>query len=115
MSKLKNDIGQKLLTFREAKKLKRNGVCDELLRRYSLELEPSQLGRYERDEQKPKWDIFLALCELYDITPNDLFMPPATEDSVLMKELCEHLLQYPTQTQERLITAMCAILSALKK
>ena len=36
------------------------------------------LGKYEKGESMPKWDVFVNLCRIYNVPVTDIFIPTSS-------------------------------------
>ena len=60
------NIGEKLIKFRKEKSLTQEDVSKK------LGIPKSKISKWERNELYPEIDDIVSLCNLYEITPNDL-------------------------------------------
>ena len=63
-----NDLGERLLNLRKDKKLSQEEVADK------LNVTRQTVSKWETDQSMPDFDKIVPLCELYEITPNELFI-----------------------------------------
>ena len=63
-----NHLGERLLELRKEKKLSQEEVADK------LNVTRQTISKWETDQSTPDFDKIVPLCELYGITPNELFI-----------------------------------------
>ena len=63
-----NSLGERLLNLRKDKKLSQEEVA------YKLNVTRQTVSKWETDQSMPDFDKIVPLCELYEITPNELFI-----------------------------------------
>ena len=63
-----NDLGERLLNLRKDKKLSQEEVADK------LNVTRQTVSKWETNQSMPDFDKIVPLCELYEITPNELFI-----------------------------------------
>ena len=63
-----NHLGQRLFELRRDKKLSQEEVAEK------LNVTRQTVSKWETDQSVPDFDKIVPLCELYDITPNELFI-----------------------------------------
>lgn len=63
-----NNLGERLLNLRKDKKLSQEEVADK------LNVTRQTVSKWETDQSMPDFDKIVPLCELYEITPNELFI-----------------------------------------
>ncbi len=63
-----SNLGQKLFELRKDKKLSQEEVADK------LNVTRQTISKWETDQSMPDFDKIVPLCELYEITPNELFL-----------------------------------------
>ena len=61
-------LGERLLELRKEKKLSQEEVADK------LNVTRQTISKWETDQSTPDFDKIVPLCELYGITPNELFI-----------------------------------------
>ena len=61
------NLGEKLLELRKSKHLSQEEVA------YKLNVTRQTVSKWETDQSTPDFDKVIPLCELYDITPDELF------------------------------------------
>ena len=63
-----NNLGERLFKLRRDKKLSQEEVAEK------LNVTRQTVSKWETDQSVPDFDKIVPLCELYDITPNELFI-----------------------------------------
>lgn len=63
-----NNLGERLYKLRRDKKLSQEEVAEK------LNVTRQTISKWETDQSMPDFDKVVPLCELYDITPNELFI-----------------------------------------
>ena len=63
-----NNLGERLFKLRRDKKLSQEEVADK------LNVTRQTVSKWETDQSMPDFDKVVPLCELYDITPDELFI-----------------------------------------
>ncbi len=63
-----NNFGERLLELRKDKKLSQEEVADK------LNVTRQTVSKWETNQSMPDFDKIVPLCELYGITPNELFI-----------------------------------------
>ena len=69
-----NNLGERLLNLRKDKKLSQEEVADK------LNVTRQTVSKWETDQSMPDFDKIVPLCELYEITPNELFIELAQKE-----------------------------------
>ena len=75
MKKL-NSLGERLLELRKDKRLSQEEVA------YKLNVTRQTISKWETDQSMPDFDKIVPLCELYGITPNELFIELKEKESL---------------------------------
>ncbi len=63
-----NNLGERLYELRKDKKLSQEEVADK------LNVTRQTISKWETDQSMPDFDKIVPLCELYGISPNELFI-----------------------------------------
>ena len=63
-----SSLGERLLNLRKEKKLSQEELADK------LNVTRQTISKWETDQSMPDFDKIVPLCELYGITPNELFI-----------------------------------------
>ena len=63
-----NNLGERLLELRKDKRLSQEEVAEK------LNVTRQTVSKWETDQSMPDFDKIVPLCELYGITPNELFI-----------------------------------------
>ena len=63
-----DNFSERLLELRKNKKLSQEEVADK------LNVTRQTVSKWETNQSMPDFDKIVPLCELYGITPNELFM-----------------------------------------
>ena len=63
-----NSLGERLLELRKDKRLSQEEVAEK------LNVTRQTVSKWETDQSMPDFDKIVPLCELYGITPNELFI-----------------------------------------
>ena len=63
-----NNLGERLFKLRRDKKLSQEEVAEK------LNVTRQTISKWETDQSVPDFDKIVPLCELYGITPNELFI-----------------------------------------
>ena len=94
------NIGEKLLQFRKQKGLSQDAVSKK------LNVPKSKLSKWEKNELRPEIDDVLKLCDIYEITPNDLL----AADKKRKKILSSDNKKYTKMMIDEIITIVTVIL-----
>lgn len=70
---MKNQRRDILISLRKEKGLLQKDVVDLLQRFHSVEISESYYGMIEQGVRTPKLNIALAISELFDANPNEIF------------------------------------------
>ncbi len=76
-----NSIGEKLLNLRKGKHLSQEEAADK------LGVTRQTISKWETEESKPDFDKVEAICNLYNITPSELFGVKETKEKKETKEI----------------------------
>lgn len=78
-----NNLGERLLNLRKKQNLSQEEVADK------LNVTRQTISKWETNQSVPDFDKIVPLCELYGITPNELFIELAerAEKNVLVNDL----------------------------
>ena len=76
-----DNLGERLLKLRKNKKLSQEEAA------YKLNVTRQTISKWETDQSTPDFDKIVPLCELYDITPNELFIELKEKESLKNIEL----------------------------
>ena len=71
-----NNLGERLLELRKDKRLSQEEVA------YKLNVTRQTISKWETDQSMPDFDKIVPLCELYGITPNELFIELKEKESL---------------------------------
>ena len=63
-----NNLGKRLLELRKNKRLSQEEVAEK------LNVTRQTISKWETEQSMPDFDKVIPLCELYNVTPNDLFI-----------------------------------------
>ena len=82
-----NNLGERLLNLRKKQNLSQEEVADK------LNVTRQTISKWETNQSVPDFDKIVPLCELYGITPNELFIELAekAEKNVLVNDLGDGL------------------------
>ena len=72
-----NNLGERLLELRKDKRLSQEEVAEK------LNVTRQTVSKWETNQSMPDFDKIVPLCELYGITPNELFI--SSEKAFLLK------------------------------
>ena len=75
-----NALGERLLNLRKEKKLSQEEVAEK------LNVTRQTVSKWETDRSMPDFDKIVPLCELYGITPNELFIELEEKEQVQGQE-----------------------------
>ena len=75
-----NNLGERLLELRKDKRLSQEEVA------YKLNVTRQTISKWETDQSMPDFDKIVPLCELYGITPNELFIELKKKESLKITE-----------------------------
>lgn len=70
------NLGEKLYELRKLKKLTQDEVAEK------LNVTRQTISKWETDQSTPDFDKIVPLCELYEISPNELFNKENQEEKV---------------------------------
>ena len=71
-----NNLGERLLELRKDKRLSQEEVAEK------LNVTRQTVSKWETDQSMPDFDKIVPLCELYGITPNELFIELKEKESL---------------------------------
>ena len=71
-----NNLGERLLELRKDKRLSQEEVAEK------LNVTRQTVSKWETDQSMPDLDKIVPLCELYGITPNELFIELKEKESL---------------------------------
>ena len=71
-----NNLGERLLELRKDKRLSQEEVAEK------LNVTRQTISKWETDQSMPDFDKIVPLCELYGITPNELFIELKEKESL---------------------------------
>lgn len=92
MSKLKtfmtpaSQFGSLVRTIRKSRKLKIWQVAEK------VDIEVKHLGRIERGERQPSFDLIVSLAEYFDVSPSEFFDFESTADPKTLRKNIDQLL-----------------------
>ena len=74
------DLGEKLYELRRTKNLSQENVAEQ------LNVTRQTISKWETNQSTPDFDKIVPLCELYDITPNELLTDKVEEKNAINNE-----------------------------
>ena len=89
------NIGEKLFELRKAKNLSQEEVADK------LNVTRQTVSKWETDQSTPDFDKILPICELFEITPEELLTGKSTEVSNTKEDEVKEEEHIPTKQEVR--------------
>lgn len=89
-------IGTKLRYLREDKGFTLDQLCEQLNKKYGLELKPNLLGKIERAESKLQTHLFIQLCNFYNVELSFFTSNKKNKQEQNLQEKLDELLLHPT-------------------
>ena len=93
------NIGEKLFELRKAKNLSQEEVADK------LNVTRQTVSKWETDQSTPDFDKILPICELFEITPEELLTGEKPEVNNTQEEKVKEEEHIPTRQEVRRKTA----------
>ena len=90
-----NNLGERLFKLRRDKKLSQEEVADK------LNVTRQTISKWETDQSMPDFDKIVPLCELYDITPNELFIELKEKETLRNNEIVNELEEDKLKTSKK--------------
>lgn len=89
-------VGSKLRYLREDKGFTLEQLCEQVNKKYGLQIKPNLLGKIERSQSKIQTDLFIHLCDFFEVELSFFIPSKKNKQDQILQEKLDELLQNPT-------------------